>query len=187
MSWGEAEVQPKVSRQHCSSLERRPSLSLVSAAGPSPLATFGGAARERAERGRLTASSTSSISELLMASCSNGKMASSWFLCFGDKMQFSGSPVAGNRKAIILLLMKKNTYEDTCKFLKTGSLRGWKARCFKAQEARYRGINSKMSCIRSPDTFENCSYQIEIRSQREWIVSPRFRKLQITSDSLIFH
>lgn len=82
---------------------------------------------------------------------------------------------------------EKNTYEDTCKFLKTGSLQGWKARCFKAQEARYRGIKSKMCCIRSPYMFENCSYQIEIHSQIQWIVSPQFRKLQITSDSLNFH
>jgi len=46
-----------------------------------------------------------------MSSGSDGKMASSWFLCHGEKMQFYGSPVAWNRKAIILLLMKKKTVQ----------------------------------------------------------------------------
>lgn len=120
MSSGKAKVHPKVSCHHCSSLEENPCLFLVSAAGPSPLATFRGVERRRAERGGHMASGTS---ELPIASC---RATAKWpargspSMQAKRKIQFSGSPVAGNKKVIILLFIK-SAYERVCKFFKLGS------------------------------------------------------------------
>lgn len=98
MSWGEAEVELKVSRHHCSSLERSPRLSLVSAAGPSPLATFRGAARGRAERGGHMASSTSVSSQWQAAAMA--KWPAHGFSATETKCNFLAARLQGTEKRL---------------------------------------------------------------------------------------
>lgn len=129
-------------------------------------AAFRGAARGRAARSGHMAPSTSSISELPMASCRDGKVASSWLLCHRDKMQYSGSPAAGTEKWLFCHWQKLVHMKMCANFKNLTAWKQGRQETWKQQEARYRRIKRKMLfCFHFPDIFENCSYQIEIRTR----------------------